>query len=163
MNYSAKIDDAGRLKDFEGALKLALQWTHEDSRSPQAWSKLAYVHELLRNFISASKSIRKALDLAPNNPAYLFKAGVIAYRSGSHEAAATDFQYCIVASIDADDDYYLDAAKVARARCLIELGLKDKVGAVLVGLPDDAATWLDGRITARIVRDMAHKKTFTRR
>lgn len=154
-DYATQIDKAGRVQDLERALALALQWTREDKRSSKAWSKLAYVHELGRDFDSAADSIGRALDLAPDNPAYLFKAGVIAYRSASYGAAADHFRQCVRLSLELADGYYLDAARIAQARCLVALGRADKVAELIDALPDEAATWLDGRITAQAVRRMA--------
>lgn len=154
-DYATQIDKASRVHDLERALALALEWTREDGRSSKAWSKLAYVHELERDFGSAAYSIRRALDLTPGNPAYLFKAGVIDYRSASYGAAAEHFRQCVAASADLEDGYYLDAAKIAQARCLVAVGRGDLAAHLIDDLPDEAAAWLDGRMTAKAVRQMA--------
>ncbi|MBJ9964512.1 tetratricopeptide repeat protein [Burkholderia seminalis] len=153
-DYASQIDKASRAKNLEEARALALQWTHEDGGSPKAWSKLAYVYELKRDFGSAAASIRKALKLAPRNPSYLFKAGVFEYRRATFESASDEFGRCVRVSIELNDGYYLDAAKIAQARCLIALGRSGQVADLLVDVSDDAATWLDGRITAQAVRRM---------
>lgn len=156
-DFATQIDQASRAQDLERALTLALQWTREDDRSSKAWSKLAYVHELGRDFGAAAHSIRRALDLAPDNPAYLFKAGVIDYRGASYHAAAAHFRQCVASSLELEDGYYLDAAKIAQARCLVALGRADLVAEIIDDLPDEAATWLDGRMTAQAVRRMADR------
>jgi tetratricopeptide (TPR) repeat protein len=117
MNYAIEIDQAIDGEELAIASTLAEQWTAAAPEDAAAWSKLAHVHEMTEDFAKASNAASVALKVSPGYPPYLFKKGYAEYRLGNYADAATSFALCVASSEIAHDGYYLDAARIAQARC----------------------------------------------
>lgn len=133
------------------ALALAKAWTLDEPDDALAWSKLAVVCQLTDSLNDAIQAISRSIALRPDHPPYLFELGYLEYRVHNLDAAAKAFERCTQASLAMDDDYYLDAARVAQAQCLLQAGRTHEAAEVIACAAQDAATWLGGRQTAAAV------------
>jgi tetratricopeptide (TPR) repeat protein len=152
------IDAACRENRLDEAKRLAQAWTRNDPLSPAAWSKLARVHELERDYDGAAVAIGRAVELSPEHPPYLFEAGVVDFFRGQFESAETAFNQCVSASVELASGFYLDAAKVARAKCLIACARIDEALGAIEDVADAAAAWLNGRVTAGELRQQVGER-----
>ncbi|NGZ84200.1 hypothetical protein [Duganella aceris] len=69
------------------------------------------------------------------------------YRLGNYADAANAFGCCVARSEIIQDGYYLDAARIAQARCLWLDGQGQLAARVVAAAATSAATWLDKRYT----------------
>ncbi|SDF37938.1 MULTISPECIES: hypothetical protein [unclassified Duganella] len=147
MNYAIDIDRAVDGEDQATALSLAKQWVAAAPEDAAAWCKLAHVHGIGEDFQKADIAASEALRISPDSQPYLFEKGYIAYRMGNQAEAARAFAACAEQAGLADDSFYLDAARIAQARCLVLDGRSQLAAAVIAAAAPDAATWLDGRFS----------------
>lgn len=147
MNYAAEIDRAIEGEQLASALTLAEQWLVDAPEEADAWSKLGHVHEMREDFMEARSAVSVALKISPDYPPYLFKHGYIEYRLGNYADAANFFGRCVARSEIIQDGYYLDAARIAQARCLWLDGRGQLAVSVVAVAATTAATWLEQRFT----------------
>lgn len=147
MNYSLEIDQAIDADQLASALALAERWGAAAPEDAGAWSKLAHVHEMNDDFAKASVAVSMALKILPDYPPYLFKQGYVDYRLGNYAAAADSFSNCVAQSEITYDSYYLDAARIAQARCLVLDGRQGIALNVIASAAPSSATWLDKRFS----------------
>ncbi|WP_130300789.1 MULTISPECIES: hypothetical protein [unclassified Duganella] len=147
MNYALEIDRAIDGDDLVGARDLAGQWVADAPGEAEAWSKLAHVHEMSEDFVQASNAVAQALNISPDYLPYLFEQGYIAYRLQNYAHAESAFGRCVERSEMARDNFYLDAARIARARCLVLDGRASLAAIVIADAAADSAAWLDGRFS----------------
>jgi tetratricopeptide (TPR) repeat protein len=147
MNYTTEIDRAIDDEQLSTALALAERWIAAAPEDAAAWSKLAHVHEMTEDFSNASSAMSVALKISPDYPPYLFKKGYFEYRLGHFSAAAISFLLCVERSEAIHDGYYLDAARIAQARCFVLDGRADLAASVISPAAEDSATWLDKRFS----------------
>ncbi|NVM77705.1 tetratricopeptide (TPR) repeat protein [Duganella sp. SG902] len=147
MNYALEIDRAIENEDPALALALAERWVAEAPETHAAWGNLAHVHEMRDDFAKASQAVSEALRITPDYPPYLFEQGYIAYRLGNYTQAERAFGLCVEQSEMTHDNFYLDAARIARARCLVLDGRASLAAKVIADAAGDAAAWLDGRFS----------------
>ncbi|WP_343732297.1 hypothetical protein [Duganella sp.] len=160
MNHELEISRAVDREDLAHALALAEQWVAEAPEADAAWGKLAHVHEMRDDLVKASHAVAEALRILPDHPPYLFEQGYIAYRLGHYAQAEGAFGLCIEKSETAHDGFYLDAARIARARCLVLDGRPSLAADVIADAAADSATWLDGRFTkADVLNSIPGAKT----
>lgn len=69
------------------------------------------------------------------------------YRLGNYARAERAFGLCIEQSQMTHDGFYLDAARIARARCLALNGRASLAVEVIADAATDSATWLDRRFS----------------
>jgi len=159
VNYSAEIDRAIDDKRQESALALAEAWVAAAQDDAGAWSKLAHVHEMNEDFVKAGGAVAAALKISPQYPPYLFKRGYIEYRLGNYADAASAFELCVLSSELTLDGYYLDAARIARARCLVLDGRADLAVDAIGSVAEGAATWLERRFSKEdVLKSMMAKR-----
>lgn len=144
MNYAIDIDRAVDGDDQATALSLAEQWVAAAPGNAAAWSKLAHVHGVGEDFPKANIAASEALRISPDSQPYLFEKGYIAYRMGNQTEAARAFAACVEQAGMTDDSFYLDAARIAQARCLVLDGRSRLAADVIAAAAPEAATWLDG-------------------
>lgn len=156
MNYATEIDRAIDDEQLATALGLAEQWIAAAPEDAAAWSKLAHVHEMTEDFEKASSAASAALKISPGYPPYLFKKGYAEYRLGKYEDAANSFALCVERSEITHDGYYLDAARIAQARCLVLDGRADLAVNAIASAASNAATWLDRRFSKEEVMESIH-------
>lgn len=147
MNYATEIDRAIDSDELARALTLAEQWIAEAHDEDAAWSKLAHVHVMREDYGRASGAVREALRIAPDYLPYLFEQGYIEYRLANYAQAASAFGLCVERSEVTQDGFYLDAARIAQARCLLLNGRADMAAKIITLASAGSATWLDGRFT----------------
>lgn len=147
MNYAIDIDRAVDGDDQATALSLAEQWVAAAPEDAAAWSKLAHVHGIGADFPKANIAASEALRISPDYQPYLFEKSYIAYRMGNQTEAARAFAACVEQAGMTDDSFYLDAARIAQARCLVLAGRSRLAADVIAAAAPDAATWLDGRFS----------------
>lgn len=147
MNYSVEIDRAIDDERQAAALALAEQWVAAAPDVADSWSKLAHVHEMNEDFAEASRAVAAALKISPRYPPYLFEQGYIEYRLGNYADAANAFAKCVVRSELMLDGYYLDAARIAQARCLLLDRRADLALIAIDAAAEGSATWLDQRFS----------------
>jgi Flp pilus assembly protein TadD len=147
MNYAVEIDRKIESEQLAAALTLAERWITAAPEDAAAWSKLAHVHEMNDDFSEASNAVSEALTISPGYPPYLFKLGYVEYRLGNYEAAANSFGACVARSEVTHDGYYLDAARIAQARCLVLDGYGALAVIILAPTAASSATWLDQRFS----------------
>jgi tetratricopeptide (TPR) repeat protein len=145
MNYATEIDRAIDSDELARALTVAEQWIAETPADDAGWSKLAHVHVMGDDFGLASSAVREALRIAPDYPPYLFEQGYIEYRLANYAPAASAFGLCAERSELMQDGFYLDAARIAQARCLLLDGRADMAANIIALASPGSATWLDGR------------------
>ena len=141
------IDRAVDGDDQATALSLAEQWVAAAPEDAAAWSKLAQVHGIGEDFPKANTAASEALRISPHSQPYLFEKGYIACRMGNHAEAAHVFAACAVEAELTNDSFYLDAARIAQARCLALDGRARLAADVIAAAAPDAATWLDGQFS----------------
>lgn len=161
MNYAIEIDREIDSEQLASALTLAERWVAAAPEDAGAWSKLAHVHEMHDDFSRASSAVSMALKISPDYPPYLFKQGYVDYRLGNYAAAADSFGTCVARSEIIHDGYYLDAARIAQARCLVLDGRDDLALNVIASAAASSATWLDKRFSKEDVMKSIGKKAFT--
>ncbi|MFS2004082.1 tetratricopeptide repeat protein [Duganella sp. CT11-25] len=147
MKYAVEIDRAIDSEQLASALTLAEQWIVAAPEDASAWSKLAHVHEMSEDFAKASSAVSVALKISPEYPPYLFKKGYVEYRLGNYTDAARSFGRCVARSEITRDGYYLDAARIAQARCLVLDGRASLAVTVIASAAANSATWLDKRFS----------------
>lgn len=147
MNYAIDIDRAVDGDDQATALSLAEQWVAAAPEDAAAWSKLAHIHGIGEDFPRANTAASQALRISPDSQPYLFEKGYIAYRMGNQTEAARAFAACVEQAGMTDDSFYLDAARIAQARCLVLDGRARLAADVIAAAAPEAATWLDGRFS----------------
>lgn len=147
MNYASEIDRAIDSERLASALTLAEQWVVAAPEHAGAWSKLAHVHEMNDDFAKASDAVSMAIKFSPDYLPYLFKQGYVQYRLGNYADAANAFGLCLAQSEITRDGYYLDAARLAQARCLVLDGSAHLAADVIATTAASSATWLDKRYT----------------
>lgn len=157
MRDYSEIDKLARL-DKTAALNLAVEWSRVDPENSKAWSKLAYVYEITHHFDKAVDAASIALKLKPNYPPYLFKRGSIQFRIGDIEDAITSFNQCVKTSVQLDDPYYLDPARVAQAYCMYQIGEYANAARIIHQTRSDTGVWLGERLTAKRVMELITKK-----
>ncbi|MDI9333281.1 MAG: hypothetical protein QM533_02775 [Cytophagales bacterium] len=154
-----EIEELLASEKIEQAQELAVRWTQEEDENPQAWNELAYVSQFLGNWVAAQQAIARATDLAPNDLGYLFEKGVIEYKLQNFDAASDSFKDCVQKSMEFDSDYYLDAAKIAMGQALFACGQYHSAAMAIAGVDLEAATWVEGRMTAReLGQNIEHRK-----
>lgn len=159
MNYPVEIDRAIGNERQESALALAEEWVAAAPDDAGAWSKLAHVHEMNEDFVKASSAVAAALKISPQYPPYLFKQGYIEYRLGNYADAANAFGLCVLRSELTLDGYYLDAARIALAKCLILDGRADLAVDAIGSAAEGSATWLDRRFSKEdVLKSIAAKR-----
>lgn len=156
MNYAIEIDRAIDDEQLTTALALAEQWIAAAPEDAAAWSKLAHVHEMTEDFAKASNAASAALKISPDYPPYLFEKGYFEYRLGKFLDAASSFGLCVERSEAIHDGYYLDAARIAQARCFVLDGRADLAVSVISPAAEDSATWLDKRFSKADVMKSIH-------
>lgn len=147
MSYANEIDRAIDGEQLALALSLAEQWVAAAPEDAGACSKLAHVYEMSEDFAKASMAVSAALKISPDYPPYLFKKGHAEYRLGNYEDAANAFVLCVARSEVTQDHYYLDAARIAQARCLVLNGRAGLAVDVIASAAAGSATWLDKRFS----------------
>lgn len=147
MNYAVEIDRAIDSEQLEAALVLAEQWIVTAPEEAGAWSKLAHVHEMSEDFAKAGGAVSVALKISPEYPPCLFKKGYVEYRLGNYTDAAHCFGLCATESEISHDGYYLDAARIAQARCLVLDGRASLAADVIAAAATESATWLEKRFS----------------
>ncbi|WP_445233250.1 hypothetical protein [Duganella rhizosphaerae] len=157
MNYALEIDRAIDDERLASALTLAEQWVVVAPEDADAWSKLAHVHEMNEDFANASGAVAVALKISPEYPPYLFKQGYVEYRLGNFAAAANVFGLCVERSETIHDGYYLDAARIAQAKCLVLDGRASLAVDVIASAATGSATWLDKRLSKEDVVKSIHR------
>jgi len=83
----------------------------------------------------------------------LFKKGYAEYRLGQYADAANSFALCVVSSEIMHDGYYLDAARIAQARCLVLDSRAELAVRVIASAASNSATWLDRRFSKEEVME----------
>ena len=151
MNYAIEIDRVIDDEQLATAFALAEQLITAAPDNAEAWSKLAHVHEMNEDFAKASNAASAALKISPDHPAFLFKKGYLKYRLGSYVDAANLFGLCVERSEAIHDAYYLDAARIAQARCLVLDGCAELAANVIALAEANSATWLDKRFSKQEV------------
>lgn len=106
-----------------------------------------HIHGIGEDFPKADIAATKALRISPDSQPYLFEKGYIAYRMGNQAEAARAFAACVEQAGMTDDSFYLDAARIGQARCLVLDGRSRLAADVIAAAAPDAATWLDGRFS----------------
>jgi tetratricopeptide (TPR) repeat protein len=148
---------------IEQAQNLAVRWTQEEDDNPQAWNELAYVAQFLGNWTTAQEAIVRATQLAPDDLGYLFEKGVIEYKLQEFNTALVSFKDCVQKSNEFDSDYYLDAAKIAMGQSLFACGQYQSAAMAIQGLAPEAATWVEGRMTAgELGQNIEHRAKLAR-
>lgn len=147
MSYAIDIDRAVDGEDQATALSLAEQWVAAAPGNAAAWSKLAHVHGIGDDFQQANVAASEALRISPDYQPYLFEKGYIEYRMGNQAEAAHAFAACVKQAELTNDSFYLDAARIAQARCLALDGRARLAANVIAAAAPDSATWLDGRFS----------------
>lgn len=143
MSEAEHIDELVQNRDLPKALKAAYAWTLTDVSNAKAWSKLSYVHSYHRDYLAAAVAAHMAVALEPENPSYLFKLGTAQFKTDHLEEAAVHFGLCAQISLDIEDDFYLDAARIAQARCLLTLGRVNAAAHAIEQAAPGSATVLD--------------------
>lgn len=115
------IDQAILDEDWKKALKLSTQWISDEPERAPAWGAYARIQGILGKHDIATEAIDKAIALDPNNPAYLYKSGSIHMNAKRFDQAEKSFDRSIEASILNEDAVSLDAARLARMKCLLLL------------------------------------------
>lgn len=147
MNYAGEIDRAVNGEKLALALSLAEQWVATAPEDAGAWSKLAHAYEMGGDFARASSAVSAALKISPDYPPYLFKKGYAEYRLRNYADAANAFALCVARSEATHDHYYLNAARIAQARCLSLDGRALLAIDAIALAAASSATWLDKRYT----------------
>ncbi|WP_373988377.1 hypothetical protein [Duganella sp. BuS-21] len=147
MNYAIDIDRAVEDEDQATALQLAEQWVADAPEDAAAWGKLAHVHEMGGDLLRANIAATEALRISPDDQPYLFEKGYIEYRLANYAEAAHAFSACVEQAEMTDDSFYLDAARIAQARCLALRGQIRLAADVIAAAVPGSATWLDGRFS----------------
>ena len=137
--FAKQIDAEIGSQRLPEALALAKAWTLNEPDDALAWSKLAVVCQLTDSLNEAIQAISRSIALRPDHPPYLFELGCVEYRTNNLDAAAKAFERCAQASLAMDDDYYLDAARVAQAQCLLLAGRAQEAAKVIACAAQDAA------------------------
>ncbi|MHA4867216.1 tetratricopeptide repeat protein [Duganella sp. PWIR1] len=157
MNYAIDIDRAVEDEDQATALRLAEQWVTDAPEDAAAWGKLAHVHEMDGNLPQANIAATEALRISPDYQPYLFEKGYIEYRLANYAEAAQAFAACGEQAELTNDSFYLDAARIAQARCLALGGQTRLAADVIAAAAPGAATWLDGRFSKEDVLKLIHR------
>lgn len=147
MNYALEIDRAVDSEQLASALTLAEQWVVDAPDDDRAWSKLAHVYEMNEDFANASRAVSVALRISPEYPPYLFRKGYVEYRLANYKEAADSFERCVARSETMQDSYYLDAARIAQARCLVLDGSAHLAADAIASAATSSATWLEKRFS----------------
>ena len=101
------------------------------------------------------EAARRARELAPGEPSVEFRLAVLLHGSGDFEGAAKAFGAAAQSSAELGEAAYLDAGRLGRCACLLELG--DPAGALegLAGVGPAAQLWLGSLHDARSVAEAA--------
>lgn len=147
-DLSEKVDKLARQGDLDAALAMALRCTKAAPENAQAWNKLAYVHQLRRDFDQALRAIQTAVALDPAHAGLWFERGVIEYRLAKYSVAAETFDACTHVCRESGKDFYLDAARIASGQSYFAAHDYQHAADAIDGVNPDSATWLEGRLTA---------------
>jgi len=101
----------------------------------------------------AGSAASRALKVSPDYPPYLFKKGYAESHLGQYADAANSFALCVVSSEIMHDGYYLDAARIAQARCLVLDSRVELAVQVIASAASNSATWLDRRFSEEEVME----------
>ena len=148
-----EVDKLARKGDLDAALAMALRCTEANSENAQAWNKLAYVHQLRRDFDQALRAIQTAVALDPAHAGLWFERGVIEYRLAQYGVAAETFDTCVHVCRESGKDYYLDAARIASGQSYFAARDYQHAADAIDGVNPESATWLEGRLTAERLAD----------
>ena len=112
--------------------------------------------QVSEDFAKANSAVSVGLRISPEYPPYLFKKGYVEYRLGIYKDAANSFALCAARSEITHDDFYLDAARIAQARCLVLDGSAHLAADVIARADTSSATWLDRRFSKDDVMKSIH-------
>ena len=140
---------ATKAENFRSALSQCAVLIERWPDAPEAWRHKAYVHAQMKNYDLAVEAMSRAIEFAPNEPAYYMLRGRYLLMLSDNESASENFTQVLELCDQLQSDYHREVAHFLRAESYVRLCRFDDALRDCEDVRDEFRMWIDSLRTKR--------------
>lgn len=140
---------ATKAEDFRSALSQCANLIERRPDAPEAWRHKGFVHAQMKNYELAAEAMTRAIELAPNEPAYYMLRGRYLLMVSDNESAAENFTQVLKICDKLRSDYYREVAHFLRAESYVRQSRFEDALRDCKHVRDDFRMWINSLRTKR--------------